>query len=60
MDSVSSNIGMEVEIYTMKKAVEIQNQGVMKLLESVSLSSSTQSDSGANLTGLGQVLDIKG
>ena len=60
MDSISSNVGIEVGIYAMKKAIEIQDQGVMKLLESVSLPSSTQTDSGSGLTGLGQTLDVKG
>lgn len=56
MDSINSNGGMGPEIYAMKKALEIQGQGVMKVLESAS---PTPSVSGSELTGLGQNLDIK-
>lgn len=56
MDSINSNVGMGPEIYAMKKALEIQGQGIMKVLESAS---PTPNVSGADLTGLGQNLDIK-
>lgn len=59
MDFISSNIGMEVSINAIKKAIEIQGQGVMKLLESVSLPLPSPLNSGANLTGIGQSLDVK-
>lgn len=56
MDSISSNVSSGLEIYAMKKALEIQGQGIMKVLESAS---PTPSVSGSELTGLGQNLDIK-
>lgn len=60
MDAINAGTGTLPEIYAMKKAMEVQEQGVMKALESISPSSSQQSGvSGAGLTGLGQTLDIK-
>jgi len=60
MDAINAGTGTLPEIYAMKKAMEVQEQGVMKALESISPSSSQPSDvSGAGLTGLGQTLDIK-
>jgi len=61
MDSINSGIGTLPQIYAMKKAMEVQGQQVMKALESISPSSASQSNSvsGADLTGLGQTLDIK-
>ncbi len=56
MDSINSNLGMGPELYAMKKAIEIQDQGLMKVLESAS---PTPTVSGSELTGLGQNLDIK-
>jgi hypothetical protein len=56
MDSLNNNLGMGPELYAMKKAMEIQGQGVMKVLESAS---PTPTVSGSELTGLGQNLDIK-
>lgn len=47
---------MGPELYAMKKSMEVQGQGIMKVLESAS---TTPSVSGSNLTGLGQNLDIK-
>ncbi|WP_295051440.1 hypothetical protein [Sulfuricurvum sp.] len=57
MDPISSGSGTGVEIYAMKKAMEVQGQGIMKVLESAIPSSDL---SGSGLTGLGQKLDIKG
>lgn len=60
MDSINSNMGMGPEIYAMKKAVETQGQGIMKLLESVATPPvPAQSSSGADVTGIGQNLDIR-
>ncbi|MCI4405820.1 MAG: hypothetical protein JHC35_00880 [Sulfuricurvum sp.] len=56
MDSISSNVSSGLEIYAMKKALEIQGQGIMKVLESAS---PTPNVSGSELTGLGQNLDTK-
>lgn len=57
MDGISSGPSMEAQIYAMKKAIEVQGQGVMKVLNSAV---PTNVDVGASLTGLGQKLDIKG
>jgi len=56
MDSINNNFGMGPELYAIKKAVETQGQGVLKVLESAS---PTPTVSGSELTGLGQNLDIK-
>lgn len=60
MDSINSTMGMGPELYAMKKAMDIQSEGVMKLLESAQApqAASLQS-SGASVTGIGQNLDIK-
>ncbi len=60
MDSINSNMGMGPELYAMKKAIDVQGQGVMKVLESATASTgTTTSGSGSSATGLGQLLDIK-
>lgn len=62
MDSINSNPALEPQIYAMKKAMETQGQGLMKLLDSaqVSIATGPASSSGSSLTGLGQTLDIRG
>jgi len=62
MDPISSSsLSSGLEIYAMKKAIDIQGQGIMKVLESAMPSSgSSGTASGSELTGLGQNLDIKG
>lgn len=60
MNSIHSNIGTGPELYAMKKAIDVQAQGIMKMLESTSPASlQSNTASGADLTGLGQNLDIK-
>lgn len=57
MEPINSNVGIGTEIYAIKKAIEVQEEGIMKVLAS---ESSAPSVSGSELTGLGQNLDIKG
>lgn len=60
MDSLTTTTGMGPELYAMKKAVETQGQGVLKLLESAQAPQTSAAPSaGASLTGIGQMLDIK-
>jgi len=61
MDPISSSsLGSGLEIYAMKKAIDIQGQGIMKVLESAMPSFGNSANaSGSELTGLGQNLDIK-
>lgn len=61
MDSINATMGMGPELYAMKKAIDVQSQGILKLLESAQapVTSSSASSSGASLTGIGQQLDIK-
>jgi hypothetical protein len=48
-------------MYAMKKAIDVQAQQTLKILESSSLQTqASQQNSGASLTGVGQKLDIKG
>ncbi|MGD9969066.1 MAG: hypothetical protein AB7S65_01295 [Sulfuricurvum sp.] len=58
--SVSSSSGATA-LYAMKKAMETEGQGVLKLLENLSQNSSmqTSSQSSAAQTGLGMSLDIR-
>lgn len=58
MDSINSNMGMGPQLYAMKKSMEVQEQGVLKVLESATASTGTTT-SGSSATGLGQILDIK-
>jgi len=55
---INSNPGMGPQIYAMKKATEVQEQAMMKVLESAQVLSAP-SQSGSDLTGLGQKLDIR-
>jgi hypothetical protein len=60
MDSINSNMGMGPELYAMKKAIDVQSQAILKVLESTSPAlPHSNTASGADLTGLGQNLDIK-
>jgi hypothetical protein len=59
MDSINSSMGMGPQMYALKKAIDTQGQGIMKLLESTPAPSSSNASLGAELTGLGQTLDIK-
>ena len=59
MDSIDSNLGMGPEIYAMKKAIQIQEQGLIKLLDSAQAPAITESSSSSSI-GLGQTLDIRG
>lgn len=57
MDPISSSsLGSGLEINAMKKAMDVQEQGILKVLESAS---PTQNVSGSEITGLGQTLDIR-
>ncbi len=59
MDPISSQGGMGPQIYALKKAIDSQEQGVMKLLESITTPQDHPSSSASELTGIGQNLDIK-
>lgn len=59
MDSIDSNLGMGPEMYAMKKAIQTQEQGLMKLLDSAQAPAVTESSSSSSI-GLGQTLDIRG
>lgn len=59
MDSIDSNLGMGPEMYAIKKAIQTQEQGLMKLLDSTQAPAVTESSSSPSM-GLGQTLDIRG
>lgn len=59
MDPINSSAGMGPEMYAMKKAIDTQGQGIIKLLESIPTPQETPSSSTSELTGLGQNLDIR-
>ncbi|HQS65611.1 MAG TPA: hypothetical protein PLM93_00305 [Sulfuricurvum sp.] len=58
MDAISSNTVSSPEIFALKKAIEVQEQGVMKVLESAQAPVAS-SNSGSSLTGIGQTLDLR-
>ena len=57
MQGITSGPSLDAQIYAMKKAIDVQEQGTLKVLESANLQ--TQKTSGASVTGIGQNLDIK-
>ncbi len=59
MDSINSSMDMGPQMYALKKAIDSQDQGIMKLLDSVSVPQDSNVSLAAELTGLGQNLDIK-
>ncbi|HEX5670825.1 MAG TPA: hypothetical protein VFX66_04750 [Sulfuricurvum sp.] len=58
MDPINSSTMASPEIFAMKKAIEVQGEGVMKVLESAQAPSES-STSGSSLTGIGQTLDLR-
>lgn len=58
MDPINSNTMTGPEIFAMKKAIEVEGQAVMKVLESAQAPSES-SNSGSSLTGIGQTLDLR-
>lgn len=60
MDPISNTNSTGAGLYAMKKALEVQGEGIMKVLESAMPSSGNSATaSGSELTGLGQKLDIR-
>ena len=60
MDPINSNTMSEPQIYAMKKAMEVQGQGLMKLLDSAQAPvESSNSTLASSLTGIGQNLDLR-
>ena len=60
MQGIQSGPSLDAQIYAMKKAMDVQGQGTLKVLESAGLQSPAKGSSGAAVTGIGQKLDIKG
>jgi len=61
MDAVSNNLTSVLEIYAMKKAIQVQEAGVSKILESLGpLEADTSPSLGLTQEGIGSLLDIKG
>lgn len=60
MDPINSNTMTESGLYAMKKAMDIQSQSMIKLLDGAqALSQSSDQTSGSSLTGIGQTLDLR-
>jgi ribosomal protein L12E/L44/L45/RPP1/RPP2 len=62
MDSITSQgPSSQTELFAMKKATEVQEQQMSKILESAKVQpqDNTQNQMVAQLTGVGQSLDIK-
>jgi hypothetical protein len=58
MDSINSNTMTASSISALKKAIDVEGQGVMKVLESAQVPTSQQ-NSGSSITGIGQTLDLR-
>ena len=59
MDAISGTASSGTEIYAMKKAMEVDSAMIAKLLENDVSSLASGQVSGAELTGLGQNLDVQ-
>lgn len=60
MDSVNSTSSTGAALYAMKKAMDVQGQGILKVLESAQAPvSSSVTSAGSSVTGIGQTLDIR-
>lgn len=60
MDPINSNSMTQPQIFAMKKAMEVQGQGLMKLLDSAQAPvESSNSTLASSLTGIGQNLDLR-
>ncbi len=59
MESVNNSGAMGLQLNTLKKAIEVQGETVLKVLESAGVPGQAQQASGASVTGIGQNLDVK-
>ncbi|MEA3523643.1 MAG: putative motility protein [Campylobacterota bacterium] len=60
MDSIQAHTSVTAPVSAMKKAIDVQEEGLMKLLESTQVPTPTsQTVNSSTVTGLGQNLDIK-
>jgi hypothetical protein len=60
MDPINSNSMTQPQIFAMKKAMEVEGQGLMKLLDSAQAPvESSNSTLASSLTGIGQNLDLR-
>ena len=59
---IGSGPSLETQLFAMKKATEVQGQSILKVLEDTALQTQqqVQQKNAADLTGLGQQLDLKG
>lgn len=58
MDAIDSNPSSATQMYALKKAIDLQGQGVMQVLESAS-TPTVQQNSGSSIIGIGQTLDLR-
>jgi len=58
MDSINANTMTASGVYALKKAIDLEGQGVMKVLESAQVPPNQQ-NSGSSVTGIGQTLDLR-
>jgi hypothetical protein len=57
MDPINSNLSTATQMYALKKAIDLQGQGVMQVLESAQ-APSVQQNAASSITGIGQTLDL--
>ena len=59
---IGSGPSLDAQLFAMKKATEVQGESIIKVLEDTALQTQqqVQEKNAADLTGLGQKLDIKG
>jgi len=58
MDYINSNTMSASSVSALKKAIDLEGQVVMKVLESAQVPPNQQ-NSGSSITGIGQTLDLR-
>lgn len=58
MDYINSNTMSASSVSALKKAIDLEGQVVMKVLESAQVPPNEQ-NSGSSITGIGQTLDLR-
>ncbi len=58
MDGIDSGLSSATQMYALKKAIDLQGQGIMKVLDSAQ-TPVVQQNSASAITGIGQTLDIR-
>lgn len=59
MDSITSNTKVNTGLYAMKKALDSQEHAMINLIENLTAATQATTSPSAEITGIGQNLDVK-